>query len=52
MVVFLAWHFFLTCSSATGHSWKEKKKRSHTLQMQLLPNQVLSMADERGEKKI
>lgn len=50
MVVFLAWHFFLTCSSATGHSWKEKKKRSHTLQMQLLPNQVLSMADERGER--
>lgn len=27
---------------------KEKKIRSHTLQMQLLPNQVLSMADERG----
>lgn len=49
MVVFLAWHFFLKRSSATGQSWK-KKKRSHTLQMQLLPNQVLSMADERGER--
>lgn len=38
------------CSSATGHSCKKKKIRSHILQMQLLPNQVLSMADERGER--
>lgn len=28
----------------------EERIRSHTLQMQLLPNQVLSMADERGER--
>lgn len=29
----------------------EKIIRSHTLQMQLLPNQVLSMADERGAEE-
>lgn len=28
----------------------EEEKRSHTLQMQLLPNQVLSIADERGAR--
>lgn len=28
----------------------EERIRSHILQMQLLPNQVLSMADEREER--
>lgn len=47
----VSWHgIFYKMFLGDGTFLEEKKKRSHTLQMQLLPNQVLSMADERGER--
>lgn len=52
---FLGMAFLLKTFLGDG-TFLEEKICSHTLQMQLLPNQVLSMADEReergGEKKI
>lgn len=49
-MVVVSWHGIFYKMSLGDGIILEEKIRSHTLQMQLLPNQVLSMADEREER--